>query len=81
MFFFQFWSIVPVEHLLARLEIDTPPIARRIMKLIFSSFMPADKPADVQIGRCVTLIQTNIGAARQFYNKAHNHMSIQDTGM
>lgn len=43
--------------------------------------MPADKPADVQIGRCVTLIQTNIGAARQFYNKAHNHMSIQDTGM
>lgn len=75
----RFWSIVPVEHLLARLEIDTPPIARRIMKLIFSSFMPADKPADVQIGRCVTLIQTNIGAARQFYNKAHNHMSIQDT--
>ncbi|CAG2248910.1 LUZP5 [Mytilus edulis] len=75
----KFWSIVPVEHLLARLEIDTPPIARRIMKLIFSSFMPADKPADVQIGRCVTLIQTNIGAARQFYNKAHNHMSIQDT--
>lgn len=50
------------------------------MKLLFSSFVPTDKPADIQIQRCVTLIQTNIGAARQFYSKAHNYMNVQDTG-
>jgi hypothetical protein len=36
-FCFQFWNIVPLEHLLVRLEIDDPPVCRRIMKLLFSN--------------------------------------------
>jgi hypothetical protein len=79
-FYFQFWNIVPLEHLLVRLEIDDPPVCRRIMKLLFSNFMPIKHPIEIQMGRCVSLIQTNSGAAREFFSRAHNYMSIQDAG-
>ena len=71
---------MPLEHLLVRLEIDDPPVCRRIMKLLFSNFMPIKHPIEIQMSRCVSLIQTNSGAAREFFSRAHNYMSIQDAG-
>jgi len=41
----QYWNIVPVEHLLARLVVDTEPVNKRIMKLIYTSFVPRDAPS------------------------------------
>ena len=45
----KFWTVVPVEHVLARLDSDTPSICRKIMKLIHSSFVPIDLPPAEQV--------------------------------
>ena len=37
--YFQYWTIVPMDHLLARLVIDDGPVNRRIVKLIQPSFI------------------------------------------
>ncbi|XP_043917966.1 condensin-2 complex subunit G2 isoform X2 [Protopterus annectens] len=69
----KFWKICPMEHLLARLEIDSRPVARRIVNLLFNSFFPVNLPEEVWCERCVTLIQMNAMAARKFYQYAYEH--------
>ncbi|XP_067871103.1 condensin-2 complex subunit G2 isoform X2 [Heterodontus francisci] len=69
----KFWKICPMEHLLARLELDARPVARRIVNLLFNSFFPVNQPEEVWCERCVTLIQMNPMAARKFYQYAHEH--------
>ncbi|XP_067864211.1 condensin-2 complex subunit G2 isoform X2 [Heptranchias perlo] len=69
----KFWKICPMEHLLARLELDARPVARRIVNLLFNSFFPVNQLEDVWCERCVTLIQMNPMAARKFYQYAHEH--------
>ncbi|XP_048765257.2 condensin-2 complex subunit G2-like isoform X2 [Ostrea edulis] len=75
----KFWEVVPVEHLLARLETDSAPVVRRLMTLLFPSFLPLDKSEQEQIPRCVALIQTNPGAARMFFRYTQNFMDVQQT--
>ena len=75
----QFWTLVPVEHLLARLEIDSSVVARRLVQLLFNSYMPVDKPLDVQLSRAVHLVRSNHTAARKFYLHAYLHMSVVPT--
>ncbi|XP_052803388.1 condensin-2 complex subunit G2-like [Mya arenaria] len=74
----KYWNIVPLEHLLARLVIDSEPVNKRIVKLIFSNFVPIEATNDVKVSRCVMLIETNPAAARQFYRYAKHHMNIDD---
>ncbi|XP_038654301.1 condensin-2 complex subunit G2 isoform X2 [Scyliorhinus canicula] len=69
----KFWKICPMEHLLARLELDSRPVARRIVNLLFNSFFPVNQPEEVWCERCVTLVQMNPMAARKFYQYAHEH--------
>ena len=38
-----------MEHLLARLELDDAPICKRIINLIFNSYMPSDKTPEVRV--------------------------------
>lgn len=75
----KYWDIVPLEHILARLEIDSHPVIRRIMKLLQSTFIPLDKPKSVQLDRCVALIESSRGAARQFFHHASAQMTVDDT--
>lgn len=75
----KYWSIVPIEHLLARLVVDSEPVNRRIMKLIFGSFLPVEASGEEQLERCITLITSNSLAARQFFRYAPEHMNLQDT--
>ncbi|XP_078088664.1 condensin-2 complex subunit G2 isoform X2 [Mustelus asterias] len=70
---FKFWKICPMEHLLVRLELDSRPVARRIVNLLFNSFLPVNQPEEVWCERCVTLVQMNPMAARKFYQYAHEH--------
>ncbi|KAM9303054.1 condensin-2 complex subunit G2 [Morus bassanus] len=67
----KFWKICPMEDLLTRLEVDSPPVSRRIVNLLFNSFFPINQPEDVWCERCVTLIQMNSAAARKFYQYAY----------
>ncbi|NXJ75515.1 CNDG2 protein, partial [Trogon melanurus] len=69
----KFWNICPMEHLLARLEVDSRPVSRRIVNLLFNSFFPINQPEDVWCERCVTLIQMNAAAARKFYQYAYEY--------
>lgn len=73
----KYWSVVSVEHLLVRLAIDTQPVARRIMQIIFSSFLPVDKPAEVQVTRIICLIETNPKASRIFFQHAPKHLTLE----
>ncbi|KFV58398.1 Condensin-2 complex subunit G2, partial [Gavia stellata] len=69
----KFWKICPMEHLLTRLEVDSRPVSRRIVDLLFNSFFPVNQPEDVWCERCVTLIQMNAAAARKFYQYAYEY--------
>ncbi|XP_060052856.1 condensin-2 complex subunit G2 isoform X2 [Erinaceus europaeus] len=71
----KFWKICPMEHILVRLESDSRPVCRRLVSLIFNSFLPVNQPEEVWCERCVTLVQMNHAAARRFYQHAHEHTS------
>ncbi|KTF97987.1 hypothetical protein cypCar_00019003 [Cyprinus carpio] len=76
----KFWKVCSLEHLLARLEIDSPPVSKRIVNLLFNSFFPVNQPETVWCERCVTLIQTNPGAARKFYQHAYLYTAPANIG-
>ncbi|XP_067398899.1 condensin-2 complex subunit G2 [Emydura macquarii macquarii] len=69
----KFWKICPMEHLLTRLEVDSRPVSRRLVNLLFNSFLPVNQPEEVWCERCVTLIQMNPAAARKFYRYAYEY--------
>ncbi|XP_037372427.1 condensin-2 complex subunit G2 isoform X2 [Talpa occidentalis] len=69
----KFWKVCPMEHILVRLESDSRPVCRRLVSLIFNSFLPVNQPEEVWCERCVALLQMNPAAARRFYQHAHEH--------
>ncbi|KAH9498195.1 hypothetical protein Btru_007928 [Bulinus truncatus] len=75
----KFYHVVPVEHILSRLEIDSAPVCELIMKLIYHSFVPMEQEPAELVKRCITLIKTNAGAARQFFTHLPNYLSLEDT--
>ena len=79
-FVLKYWNIVSMENLLAQLVEDSAPVARRLVSLLFNSLQPLDRAGEVQIERCIALIQTNPAASRVFYQYAHRHMSVTTAG-
>lgn len=69
----QFWDVCNMDHLTARLAIDSQPVSRRIVDLLFKSFFPVNESEQEWCSRCVTLLQMNPMAARKFYQFAHRH--------
>ncbi|XP_077124682.1 condensin-2 complex subunit G2 [Ranitomeya variabilis] len=69
----KFWKLCPMEHLLARLEVDSRPVCRRLVNLMFHSFFPVNEPEEIWCERCVALIQMNPTAARTFYQYTYEH--------
>ncbi|GAB5568976.1 condensin-2 complex subunit G2 isoform X1 [Prionailurus iriomotensis] len=45
----QFWKICPMEHILVRLESDSRPVSRRLVNLIFNSFLPVNQPEEENV--------------------------------
>ncbi|XP_062377592.1 condensin-2 complex subunit G2 [Sardina pilchardus] len=76
----KFWKVCSMEHLLARLERDSPSVSKRIVNLLFSSFLPVNQSELVWCERCVTLIQMNPKAARKFYLYAHLYTAPNNLG-
>ncbi|PIO39697.1 hypothetical protein AB205_0160620, partial [Aquarana catesbeiana] len=76
----KFWKICPMENLLAQLEVDSRPVCRRIVNLLFNSFFPVNEPEEVWCERCVALIQMNPGATRKFYQYAYEHTAPTNIG-
>lgn len=69
-----------MDHLLARLAIDSQSVSRRIVDLLFKSFFPVNESEREWCCRCVTLIQMNPTAARKFYQFAHRHTAPTNIG-
>uniref|UniRef100_A0A3Q1FKQ8 Non-SMC condensin II complex, subunit G2 n=1 Tax=Acanthochromis polyacanthus TaxID=80966 RepID=A0A3Q1FKQ8_9TELE len=69
----KFWDVCNMDHLLARLAIDSQSVSKRIVDLLFKSFFPVNEPEKEWCCRCITLIQMNPMAARKFYQYAHKH--------
>lgn len=65
---------------MVRLESDSRPVCRRLVSLIFNSFLPVNLPEEVWCERCVTLLQMNHAAARRFYQYAHEHTACTNIG-
>lgn len=76
----QFWDVCTVEHLLARLATDTQCVCKRITNLLLRSFFPVNESEAEWCRRCVTLIQMNPMAARQFYLHVHLHVEPTNVG-
>ena|SRR6218665_2213709 len=65
-----------MDHILSRLATEQSSARNRLVQLLFDSFMPLDKPPDVQLQRCIYLLRSNSGAARNFYLQAYRHMDL-----
>ncbi|XP_042255968.1 condensin-2 complex subunit G2 isoform X2 [Thunnus maccoyii] len=71
----KFWDVCNMDHLLARLAIDSQSVSKRIVDLLFKSFLPVNESEREWCCRCITLIQMNPMAARKFYQFAYKHMA------
>ncbi|XP_078720905.1 condensin-2 complex subunit G2 [Lampetra fluviatilis] len=71
----KYWKICPMEHLLARLAMDSPVVTRRLVQLLASSFLPVEQPEETWSERCITLVQMNPTATRCFYQHLHKFVS------
>ncbi|XP_075936822.1 condensin-2 complex subunit G2 [Anarhichas minor] len=69
----KFWDVCNMDHLLARLAVDSHSVSKRIVDLLFKSFLPVNESEREWCCRCITLIQMNPMAARKFYQHAHKH--------
>ncbi|XP_054622397.1 condensin-2 complex subunit G2 [Dunckerocampus dactyliophorus] len=69
----KFWDVCNMEHLLARLALDSQSVSKRVAELLFKSFFPVDDSEREWCSRCMTLIQMNPMAARRFYQYAYIH--------
>ncbi|XP_067341992.1 condensin-2 complex subunit G2 [Channa argus] len=69
----KFWDVCNMDHLLARLSIDSHSVSKRIVDLLFKSFFPVNESEREWCCRCITLIQMNPKAARKFYQHVYRH--------
>ena len=72
----NYWDVVSLDSLLARLEVDKPFIRRRIVKLLHNSFCPSNVDDEKLLQRCIHLVSTSRPASRRFYQDAN--MSLED---
>ena len=66
----KFWDVVALDSLLARLEVDKPFICRRIVRLLFKSYLPLGAGEEVVLERCIHLVRASRPASRRFYQHA-----------
>lgn len=45
----KFYEIIPVEELLLRLSVDTPPVCKKLTSLLLNSYLPHTKENAIQV--------------------------------
>ncbi|KAK7070599.1 hypothetical protein SK128_008960, partial [Halocaridina rubra] len=75
----RFWRIIPVNHLLHRLEDDMPAVCKLLTQLLLSYFHPAQREDKELLQRCLALLEENLGAARRFYQYASRTLDLPST--
>ena len=75
----KYWDICPLEHLLARLEVEkSNSVCTKIVDLLFHSYFPLQEDEDTKIKRCIHLIQQNQVASRRFYSFSPKFIPLHD---
>lgn len=74
---FQYWDVVPLEDLLARLKSDVKPVKKRIMKLILNSFFPENAPSMFLLKRCTQLIAMERHVSLSFYRQLCDFVDVK----
>ena len=73
----NYWDVVSLDSLLARLEVDKPFLRRRIVKLLHNSFCPSNADDEKFLQRCIHLVSSSRPASRKFYQDAK--LSLADS--
>ena len=76
----QVWKIVSKEHLLARLEVDSPAVCVKLVELIYKSYINENMDNHMRLERCIELIESGLEKARRFYRYSVIHMNLQQAG-
>ncbi|KAH3764673.1 Condensin-2 complex subunit G2 [Pelomyxa schiedti] len=66
----NFLDIVPLDHLLYRLSVDTEAVIIPLTRLLASIYLPDDKHTKSLLSRCFEMIKSNPRAAVVFYTNA-----------
>ncbi|XP_067949000.1 condensin-2 complex subunit G2-like [Watersipora subatra] len=74
---FKIWKIVRREHVFARLEVDTGPVCTKLVELTYRSFIDESLSNDMQLDRCIALIESGLERSRQFYKYVVKHITLQ----
>nr|XP_053634810.1 condensin-2 complex subunit G2-like [Cherax quadricarinatus] len=75
----RYWDIVPVHHLLHRLEEDKPVVCKLLTQLLLSSFHPVHRDDEELVQRSLALLEENRAAARRFYRYASRKLDLNST--
>ncbi|GFT83271.1 condensin-2 complex subunit G2 [Trichonephila clavipes] len=71
----KYYDIVPLDHLLARMEIDSV-VAKTIVNLIHNSYFPKNEKAENWLLRCVEMIREDRAASRIFFRLVPNFIDL-----
>ncbi|XP_067005817.2 condensin-2 complex subunit G2 [Anabrus simplex] len=63
----KFWDVVPIEHIVVRLELESQFVGSKLVDLIFDSFLAPHFPPDSILRRLSQLIVMNRNSARKFF--------------
>ncbi|KAF8793783.1 Condensin-2 complex subunit G2 like protein [Argiope bruennichi] len=74
----KYFNIVPIEHLLARMEEDSV-ISKLIVNLVYNSYFPKDESPDGWLTRCIEMIKADRGASRVFFQYAPGFIGLDTT--
>ncbi|XP_076051918.1 condensin-2 complex subunit G2-like isoform X2 [Oratosquilla oratoria] len=75
----RYWEVVPMEHILHRLEVDCPAVCKVIVDLIFNSFHPTQRDDQEILHRCIALIRENRAASRSFYSYIYRRLDMNQS--
>lgn len=68
------------EHVFARLEIDSPSVCAKLVELTYKSFINEEIDNNVQLERCIELIESGLERTRRFFRYAVLQINIQQAG-
>lgn len=72
----RYWDIVPMNHILHRLEEDTPVICKLITQLLLNTFHPIQREDQELLHRTLALLEENRAAARRFYQYTSRKLDL-----
>ena len=75
----NFWSIVPVYELVARLSVEKEQSGLKILELLMGGFFPVEKSEEDKIRRCIYLVKMDRENSRKFYDYASGQITVHDT--